>query len=117
MVQKVILSAKNSDKGTTESTAVNTLTLRPELGEKKSSFYAVCTNFWGEPLTARFTLCTYSEPMGDYESYKDAKAMIDSVYNGKKTCPYCGFSHFRACKYDDLIFDNENAGRYFDIDQ
>ena len=113
MIKQITISAKNSDRGTTESSYDSSFELRPGLGEKKAAYYAVCTNFWCDPKTTAFTLCTYSEPLGDFASYADAKRIIDSEYNSHKRCPYCGFSHFRAGIYEDLLFDNENASNYF----
>ncbi len=114
MVKKTTMSGKQSD-GDDSPILSEVVELRPDLGEKKSRYYAVCTNFWGDRKNGTISLCTYAEPLGDHDSYAEAKVALDLEFNGKKKCPYCGFSHFRACEYDDLVFDNMNASLYFDL--
>ena len=117
MIKQITLSAKNSDTGTTEKVEHGIHSeLRPDLGEKKSAYYAVCTNSWGDQKTAAITLCTYAVPIGDFSSYSEAKEYLDKEVNDKIKCPYCGFTHFRTSLYDDLVFDNENISTYFQID-
>ena len=116
MIKSITLCAKDDDVTAHINEEEKISALRPDLGKKKSSYYAVCTNFWANRETAEFTLCTFTEPLGDFSSYKEAKAVLDTEYNGKKKCPYCGFRHFRASSYEDLVFDNDNASSYFNIE-
>ena len=78
-----------------------------------ADYFAVCANMWCKD--GEICMCNFIERIGRFGSYKQAKVYIDANYNGKRKCPKCGFSHFRAREYKALAFDNEYVSMCFNI--